>query len=313
MLGIFFYLVERHLMRTKRSLYLHAVNHLRPGPSFEGPQHDRRPCRPLPSSMSARVVLNRANRRVAFVERRRELTMHPGRIVARNKVDLVAVAREQHANVFVVVAAEYSGPGNFVAVQMENRQHRAVARRIEELDALPSAFERPGFRLAVADYARDYQVGIVERGAERMHQRIAELAAFVDRSRNVRTRMTRHSARRRELAEQQAQPFDVLGNPRVDLGVRALEISMRHDRRTAVPRPGNINDVGVVLANQPVEMRVNKILSRRSPPMPQQARLDVLGAQRLAQQRIRHQVDLADGQVVGGSPVRVDKRKLLVG
>ena len=82
---------------------------------------------------------------------------------------------------------------------------------------------------------------------------------------------------------------------------------------TAVPGPGNINDVGVVLANQPVEMRVDEILSRRSPPMPEQARLDVLGAQRLAQQRIRHQVDLPDGQVVGGAPVRVDKRKLLVG
>ena len=120
--------------------------------------------------MSARVGLNRANRRVAFVERRGELAMHPRRIVARDKVDLVAVAFEQHANVFVVVAAEYGGAGNFVAVEMEDRQHRAVARRVEKLYALPSAFERPGFRLAVADHARDDQVGIVERRAERMHQ-----------------------------------------------------------------------------------------------------------------------------------------------
>ena len=65
---------------------------------------------------------------------------------------------------------------------MENRQHCAVARRVEELDAFPSAFERPGFRFAVANHARDNQIGIVERRAERMHQRIAEFAAFVDRS-----------------------------------------------------------------------------------------------------------------------------------
>jgi hypothetical protein len=46
--------------------------------------------------------------------------------------------------------------------------------------------------------------------------------------------------------------------------------------------------------------------------MSKQARLDVLGPERLAQQRIRHQVNLANGQVVGRTPVRVDKRKLLV-
>ena len=294
-------------MRAERSFDLHAVDDFRPGPSFGRSQNDRGPGRALPDPMSARVGLYRANRRVAFVERRRELTMHPRRIVARDKVDLVAVAFEQHPYVFVVVAAEYGGTGNFVTVEMENRQDRAVARRVEKLYALPSALERPSFRLAVADHARDDQLGIIERRAERMHQRVAQLAAFVDRAGNVRARMTRHAARRRELAEQQPHALGVLGNPRIDLGVSALEISVRHDRRTAVAGTGNINDVGVVLANQPVEMHVDKILPRRSPPMTEQARLDVLGPQRLAQQRIRHQVDLADGQVVGSAPVRVDK------
>src|SRR5205823_13092192 len=37
-----------------------------------------------------------------------------------------------------------------------------------------------------------------------------------------------------------------------------------------------------------------------------QPRLDVLGQQRLAQQRVAHQVDLPDGQVVGRPPVGVD-------
>ena len=196
---------------------------------------------------------------------------------------------------------------------MEYRQHGAVAHRVEKLHALPSAFERRGFRLAIADHARDNQVGIVERRAERMHQRIAELAAFVDRAGHVRTRMTRHSARRRELAEQQAHALTVFGDVRINLGVRPFEISVRHDRRAAVAGTGYIDDVGVVLANQPVEMHVDKILPRRRAPMAKQARLDVLATERLAQQRVRHQVNLADGQVVGGSPVRVDKRKLLVG
>ena len=53
---------------------------------------------------------------------------------------------------------------------MEDRQDRAVARRVEKLDAFPSAFEWPGFRLAVPDHARNYQIGIIKRRTERMYQ-----------------------------------------------------------------------------------------------------------------------------------------------
>ena len=45
--------------------------------------------------------------------------------------------------------------------------------------------------------------------------------------------------------------------------------------------------------------------------MAKQARLDVLGAQRLAQQRIVHQINLSDGQVVGSAPVGVDELELM--
>ena len=148
--------------------------------------------------------------------------MHLRRIVALDKVDLVAVPFEHARELIVGVAPEYCGARNFVTVEMEYRQHGAVAHRIEKLYALPSAFERRGFRFAIADHARDNQIGIVERRAERMHQRIAELAAFVDRAGHVRTRMTRHSARRRELAKQQPHALTVFGDVRIKLGVRAL-------------------------------------------------------------------------------------------
>ena len=40
--------------------------------------------------------------------------------------------------------------------------------------------------------------------------------------------------------------------------------------------------------------------------MAEQPRLHVLNLQRLAQQRIRIQIDLANGKIVGGTPVGVD-------
>ena len=45
---------------------------------------------------------------------------------------------------------------------------------------MPARGQRAGFRLAVADDARDERIGIVEHRAERVAERIAELAALVD-------------------------------------------------------------------------------------------------------------------------------------
>ena len=52
-------------------------------------------------------------------------------------------------------------------------------------------------------------------------------------------------------------------------------------------------------------MGVDKVQSRCGPPVPEQPRLDVVLGQRLLEQRIVVEIDLADRKVVGGPPVRV--------
>ena len=48
----------------------------------------------------------------------------------------------------------------------------------------------------------------------------------------------------------------------------------------------------------------------RRAPMAEQARLDVLGSQRLAQQRIVEQIDLADREIVRGAPIAIDEAEV---
>ena len=143
---------------------------------------------------------------VAGVERRRERLVH-GRqvVVALDEVHVVAVAFEQPLDVLIARAPEHGGPGDLVAVQVQDGQHGAVARRVEELDALPRALERPGLRLAVADDRDDDEVGVVERRAEGVHEHVAELAALVDRAGRRHADVARDAARRRELAEEPPQ------------------------------------------------------------------------------------------------------------
>jgi hypothetical protein len=89
---------------------------------------------------------------------------------------------------------------------VQDRQHRAVVAGFEELVRVPARRQRPGLGLAVADDAADEQVGVVERRAVGVRERVAELAALVDRARRLGRDVARDAARERELPEQPRMP-----------------------------------------------------------------------------------------------------------
>ncbi len=131
--------------------------------------------------------------------------MHALGVVTLHEVDLVAVAPQQALNVIVAVATQHRRATDLVAVEMQNGQHGAVAGRVEETGALPSAGQRPGFRLAVPDHRGDDQVRVVEGRAESMRQHVAKLAALVNRARSRRADVAGDPAGSRETAAQELQ------------------------------------------------------------------------------------------------------------
>ena len=52
-------------------------------------------------------------------------------------------------------------------------------------------------------------------------------------------------------------------------------------------------------------MHIKEIESRSGTPVAQKARLHIVQGERMLQQRIVFQIDLADGKVVGGPPIGV--------
>ena len=175
---------------------------------------------------------------------------------------------------------------------------------------MPAGRQRPGLRLAVADHAADQQVGVVEGGSVGVHQRVAELAALVDRPGRLRGDVAGDAAGEGELAEQPADALLVVADVRVDLGVGALEIHVRDQAGTAVPGAGDVDRVQLARADHAVHVGVDEVQARRGAPVPEQAGLGVLEPQRLAQQRVVQQVDLADREIVGGPPVGVELGEL---
>ena len=168
------------------------------------------------------------------------------------------------------------GAGNFVAVEVQDGENRAVARGIQKFDALPTAFERAGFGFTIADDAGDDEFGIVEGGSEGVDERVAEFAAFVHRVGRVRAAVAGYSAWGGKRAEEEAHAVEILGDFGMHFGVGAFQVGAGVHGGAAVARAGDENNVGIALAEQAIEMRVDEILSRGGTPVAEEARFDVL-------------------------------------
>ena len=81
---------------------------------------------------------------------------------------------------------------------MQDREDRSIASRIGELVGMPARRERSRLRLAVPHDRADEQVRIVERGAVGVGERIAELAPFVDRARDLGRDVTGDASGKRD-------------------------------------------------------------------------------------------------------------------
>ena len=218
---------------------------------------------------------------------------------------LIAIAAEQLGQFLAADAREHRRIGDLEAVEMQDRKHRAIARRVEKLVGMPAGGQRAGFRFAVADDAGDDQIGIVERRAIGVEQRIAELAAFMNGAGRFRRDMAGNSVRPGELAKQPMQSVPAALDRRIAFGIGPFQIGLRHDARAAMARTDDVHHVQIVLFDQPVEVDIEKVQSRRRAPMSQQARLDVLELERGFEQRIVLQIDLPDREIIGRPPIGV--------
>jgi len=89
---------------------------------------------------------------------------------------------------------------------------------------MPRGGQRSGFRLTVADDAGDDEIGMVVHRPERMAERIAQLAALVDRARALRRCVAGNSSGERKLNKEFPQSGLILADVGIDLAVRAFEI-----------------------------------------------------------------------------------------
>src|SRR3954453_19937902 len=114
-----------------------------------------------------------------------------------------------------------------------------------------------------------------------------------------------------ELLEEFLQSLGVFALVRIDFGVRPLKIAGCEYTRRAVARTGNEDHIQVVTLDDAVQVGPDEREGRACAPMAEQASLDVLGGERITQQRIIQQIDHADGKVITSVPPGVHAPQLV--
>src|SRR5271155_3849654 len=88
-------------------------------------------------------------------------------------------------------------------------------------------------------------------------------------------------------------------------GITAFKIGVGVERGAAMPGPRDVNEVRIMRLDEPVEMNVDEVLPRRRAPVSEQPWLDLLRFERLSQQGVFKEINLADTQIVSCAPIAV--------
>ena len=182
MVGVFVHFPHRHLVRAPIIFGALAIDLFGAGPALKRAQHYHRPARSLRGTIPPSFGFDALNLTDDGIEGIRHQVMHLLRLMPLDEVWRVAVAAEQLLKLIVADPGKNCGIGDLVAVEMKDRQHRAVRCRVEKLVRMPAGRERPRFGLAITDNAGNDQIGVVEGCSISVREGVAEFAALVDRT-----------------------------------------------------------------------------------------------------------------------------------
>ena len=230
---------QGHLVRPPKAFDFMAIHFFRAGPTFRAAQNDHGPPGAGRFAAGAGFLLNAPDFEHTVLEGRGHLLVHVCRVAALHEVRRPAIAHKQGFQFIVRDAGEHGGIVDLIAVELQDRQHRAIPDRVQELVGMPRGGQWTGFGFPIANHDGDQQVGIIVGRAKGVRDAIAQLAALMNRTGCFRCAVTANAAGEGKLLEELAHSCFVLAFVGVNLRIGALEVGSAPARlaRRAPARP----------------------------------------------------------------------------
>ena len=126
-----------NLMCAPVVLDLEAVDICRTCPTLRAAQNDHRPARSDGAAVLARFLLDGENLLDALIERVGHEAVHDGGVLALDEVRLPAAAAEEVLKLLMGDTCKERGVCDLIAVEVQDREHRAVGLGVDELVEVP--------------------------------------------------------------------------------------------------------------------------------------------------------------------------------
>ena len=137
MLRVLLHIHDRNLVRAPEAFQFVAVHNSRGRPPFRRAQNNHGPPRALGHAAGARFPLNSSDFRDAKLRRRGHGLMHAPVLRAFDEVGRPAVSSHQTLQFLVADPRQHRGIVDLVAIQMKDRQDRAIANGAKKLIDVP--------------------------------------------------------------------------------------------------------------------------------------------------------------------------------
>src|ERR1700682_1825819 len=139
-------------MRAECAFDRLARHFLWASPTLRSAQYDHGPLWALVETAITRFSLNCTNLSRYAVQRCSHQLMHRFGVVTFDEIRPVPVADKQTLQFILADASQQGGVRDLVAVQMQDRQHRSITRRVQKLVRVPACRQWSGLGLTVAYY-----------------------------------------------------------------------------------------------------------------------------------------------------------------
>src|SRR5260370_16101135 len=133
MLHVFPHVGHRYLVRTEGALHLLSIDRTGTSPTLGCAQYNCRPARACREAVCPGLLLVGEDLGIAAIESGREVAMYLAWIVAVHHMHCVSIALDQPPSAFHAFAPQDGRTTNLVAIEVQDRQHRAVPSAIEKV------------------------------------------------------------------------------------------------------------------------------------------------------------------------------------
>ncbi len=138
-----------HLVGPPEALQFLAMQRSRAGPALGGAQHDHRPGRPHRFTACTSFGADLKNAPDRPIHGGSHGFVHGLRFTAFHENRLPAIAAHQARQLVMRNPRQQGRVGDLVAIQVQHRQHRPIADRVEELVDMPRSGQGSGFGLPI--------------------------------------------------------------------------------------------------------------------------------------------------------------------